>query len=137
MDHKLAMLSKVPIFAGLGQKDLGEVGRLTEEVDLPAGHVLMREGASGSEFWVIIGGSVDVSRGGTQLRSMGAGDFLGEIALVDRGPRTATATAATPVRAFVLGAREFHSLLGTHPSIQTAVLEALAQRVRRLEPDAS
>lgn len=137
MDQKLAMLAKVPLLAGLGQKDLVQVGSLCDEVDLPAGHVLMREGATGNEFYVIVDGRVDVTRDGQSLRTLGPGDFLGEIALVDRGPRTATATAANAVRALVVGAREFHSLLDAHPSIRAAVLTSLAQRVRHLEPDAT
>ena len=137
MDQKLAMLAKVPLLAGLSQKDLVAVGSLSDEVDLPAGHVLMREGGSGNEFYVIVDGSVEVTRGGQGLRTLGPGDFLGEIALVDRGPRTATATATTPVRALVVGVREFHSLMDAHASIRSCVLTALAQRVRHLEPDAS
>jgi CRP/FNR family transcriptional regulator, cyclic AMP receptor protein len=136
MDHKLAMLAKVPLFSGLNEKQLTEVGRLTDEVDLPAGHVLMREGGSGNEFYVIVSGSVDVTRGGQSIRTLGPGDFLGEIALIDRGPRSATATATSAVSAQVLGVREFHSLLDAHPGISKAVLATLAQRVRHLEPDA-
>jgi CRP/FNR family transcriptional regulator, cyclic AMP receptor protein len=136
-DEKLDLLKRVPLLAGLGRKEIEEVGRLAEEIDLPAGHVLMREGASGSEFWVIVEGSVSIDRGGTTIRSLGAGDFLGEIALVDNGPRTATATTETPAKLLVLGHREFHSLMDRFPTIQTSVLQALAHRVRNLEPGAA
>ena len=134
-DHKLELLKRVPLLSGLGKRDIEEVGRLAEEIDLPAGHVLMREGASGNEFFVIIDGTVRIDRGGATIRSLGAGDFLGEIALVDDGPRTATATTESPAKLLVVGHREFHSLMNQFPAIQTCVLQALAQRVRHLEPE--
>lgn len=134
-DQKLELLKRVPLLSGLGKRDIEEVGRLADEVDLPAGHVLMREGATGNEFFVIIEGSVQIERGGATLASLGAGDFLGEIALVDDGPRTATATTELPARLLVVGHREFHSLMAQFPTIQTSVLQALAQRVRLLDPE--
>ena len=134
-DQKLELLKRVPLLSGLGKRDIEEVGRLADEVDLPAGHVLMREGATGNEFFVIIEGSVRIERGGATLASLGAGDFLGEIALVDDGPRTATATTESPARLLVVGHREFHSLMAQFPTIQTSVLQALAQRVRLLDPE--
>jgi len=130
MDQKLAVLAKVPLLSGLGQKDLAEVAQLCDEVDVPAGYVLMREGTPGSEFFVILDGSVEITSGGATLRTMGAGEFLGEIALVDHGHRTATATTTTPARLLVLGTREFKSLLSAHPEIQGDVMLALAKRIR-------
>lgn len=137
MDPKLAMLAKVPLFAGMGQRELESVGQLCDEVDLPAGRTLTREGESGNEFFVIVDGSVAVTRGGATVATLGPGDFLGEIALVDHGPRTATTTTTTPTRVMVMGVREFHSLLDGSPAIQSTVLQALAARVRRLDPTAS
>lgn len=134
-DHKLELLKRVPLFAGLSARDIEQVGRLAEEVDLPRDKVLMREGASGDEFFIVVEGTVRIERGGAGLRSMGPGDFLGEIALIDNGPRTATATAETPLKVFVLAHREFHSLMDGYPTIRACVFEALAARVRRLEPE--
>ncbi len=134
-DQKLELLKRVPLFTGLGKRDIEELGRLTDEVDVPAGHVLMREGGSGDQFFVIIDGSVEIDRGGAKVASLGPGDFLGEIALIDDGPRTATATTASPAKLLVLGHREFHSLMDQFPTIQTSVLQALAKRVRNLEPN--
>lgn len=134
-DQKLELLKRVPLFTGLGQRDIEELGRLAEEIDLPAGHVLMREGGSGNEFFVIVAGTVGIDRAGARFKSLGPGDFLGEIALVDGGPRTATATTETPAKLLVVGHREFHSLMDQFPSIQTCVLQALARRVRNLEPE--
>jgi len=134
MDQKLELLRRVPLFARLDTKGLQEVGRLADEIDVRPGTELCREGRSGGEFFVIIDGSVAIERQGARVNTLGPGDFLGEIALVDGGPRTATATAESPARLLVVGHREFHTLLEDFPSVRLAVLEALAERVRRLDP---
>ena len=134
-DDKLELLKRVPLLAGLGRKEIEEVGRLAEEIDVPAGRVLMREGQTGQEFFIVVRGSVLIERGGHALRSLGPGDFLGEIALVDDGPRTATATTETSAQLLVLAHREFHSLMEQFPSVRTSVMQALAMRVRDLEPE--
>jgi CRP/FNR family transcriptional regulator, cyclic AMP receptor protein len=133
-DDKLELL-KCSFLAGLGRKDLEEVGRLADEVDVKAGHVLMQEGSVGREFFVIIDGKVRIDHGGREVRTIGPGEFLGDIALVTEAPRTATATAVTDSRLLVLGHREFHSLLDRFPSIRLNVLESIAMRLRALEPD--
>jgi CRP-like cAMP-binding protein len=133
-DEKLELLKRVPLLAGLGRKEVEEVSRLAEEIDVPAGRVLMREGQTGQEFFVIVSGSVLIERGGHAIRSLGPGDFLGEIALVDDGPRTATGTTETESKLLVLAHREFHSLMNQFPSVRIAVMQALAMRVRKLEP---
>lgn len=135
-DPKIALLRRVPLFATCSRRELERVAQLCDEVDLPAGRVIIREGASGQEFFVIVEGSVKVERQGQQLREMGPGDFLGEIALIDDRPRSATATLSAPSRLLVLGHREFHTLLADHPAVQLQVLQALARRVRQGEPDA-
>ena len=135
-DTKLELLKRVPLLAGLGGREIEEVGRLVDEVDIPAGHVLMREGDTGREFFVLVTGTVGIDLGGTRIRTLEPGDFFGEIALLAEGPRTATATADTAATVLVLGHREFHSLMDRFPAIRTCVLEALAKRIRSLEPDA-
>jgi CRP/FNR family transcriptional regulator, cyclic AMP receptor protein len=137
VDEKLKLLKGVPLFSRLGGHALEEVGRLAEEIDLPAGRELMRQGSPGSEFFVIVTGTVRIDQDGSTIRTLGPGDFLGEIALIDGGPRTATATAESAVRVLVLGRREFNTLIADFPEIRLAVLEALAHRVRRHEPDAT
>ncbi len=134
-DQKLELLGRSPFLAGLGRKDLEEVGRLAEEVDLPAGKVLMHQGDLGREFYVIISGTVDIVRDGKHVRSMGPGEFFGDIALVTERPRTATVTVTSDARFLVLGHREFHSLMEQFPSIRLGVLESIANRLRALEPD--
>ena len=135
MDEKLAVLAKVPLLAGLGPKDLEEVGRLADEVDVPAGKELAKEGGPGEEFFVILDGTVVVSRGGQPIRELGAGAFFGELALLGNVPRTATVTTTTPTRLLVLGHREFTSLLSGQPAIQGRLLRSLASWVANLTPE--
>jgi CRP-like cAMP-binding protein len=135
MDSKLAMLRAVPLFVGLDEHELEAVGALTDEVDVPAGRELITEGTFGNEFFLILDGRIRIHRAGSTLVTMGPGDFLGEIALIDHGRRTASATCETACRLLVLGHREFHSLLDAQPDIRVHVLEALARRVRQLVPD--
>ena len=136
-DQKLELLKRTPLLAQLGRHELEEVGRLADEVDVPAGKVVMRQGDTGHEFFVLVDGSVGIDRNGTRIRDLGPGDHFGEIALLSEGPRTATATAETPTKLLVLGHREFHSLMSQYPSIQTSVLDCLASRLRDLEPEAA
>jgi CRP-like cAMP-binding protein len=136
-DQKLELLKQTPLLAELGRRELEEVGRLVDEIDVAAGKVLMRQGETGREFFVLVDGSVGIDRDGTRVRALGPGDFFGEIALLSEGPRTATATAETPTKLLVLGHREFHSLMTQYPSIQTSVLNCLASRLRGLEPEAA
>ena len=137
MDDKLTMLRGVPLFVGLDEDELEAVGRLCTEVEIPAGRELIREETFGTEFFLILEGRIRVHRAGATLVTMGPGDFLGEIALIDHGRRTASATCETDCRLLVLDHREFHSLLDQQPDIRVHVLEALARRVRQLTPEDS
>lgn len=137
MDEKLTLLSKVPLFAGLGTKDLREVGRLADEVDVRAGKVLAKEGESAEEFFIILEGTISISRDGRRIRDLGPGEFFGELALLGRIPRTATATASTPARLLVVAHREFASLLANHPTIQGKILRAVAALIASLTPERS
>lgn len=133
MDKKLELLARVPLFSGLGKRGLAQVAKLADEIDLPAGRQLLQQGEHPHEFFLIVDGSVRIDIDGAQINTLGPGDFLGEIALIDGGQRSATATAVTPVNLLILGQREFNTLLNDYPDIRTSVLTALAQRVRRLE----
>jgi CRP-like cAMP-binding protein len=128
-DAKLELLKRVPLFAKCSKRELALVASVADEVDLPAGKDLTREGASGREFVVIVEGAADVRRKGRRINQLGDGDFLGEIALLAGTPRTATVTTTTPVRALVLTAPAFRSLMRRTPGIQLKVLEALAERL--------
>jgi len=127
-DPKLDLLHGIPLFARLGKKEIERLGQLTEELDVRAGRVLMRQGDRGEEMFVIAAGSVAVERDGVSLGERGPGSVLGETALLSEAPRTATVTAIGPTRVFVVGHREFHSLMDEMPSVRTAILETLAGR---------
>jgi CRP-like cAMP-binding protein len=135
-DEKLDLLHRIPLFSGFNRHRLERLGQLADEVDVPAGKVLMRQGDTGSDMMVIVAGSVAVDRDGNRLNTLGAGDFFGEIALVDNGPRTATVTAEEPSRLLVIAHRDFHAMMDEFPEVADQVMNALANRVRHLEPDA-
>jgi CRP-like cAMP-binding protein len=135
-DEKLDLLQRIPLFSGFDRRRMERLGMLADEVDVPAGKVLMRQGESGSDMMVVVRGSVAVERDGNRLNTLGPGDFFGEIALVDGGPRTATVTAAEASTLLVISHRDFHSMMDEFPEVAAQVMNALANRVRHLEPDA-
>jgi len=134
-DEKLDLLHRIPLFSGIDRRGLERLGMLSDEIDVPAGKVLMRQGETGSDMMVIVGGTVAIDRDGQRVNTLGAGDFFGEIALVDGGPRTATVTAEEPCRLLVITHRDFHAMMEEFPDVQAQVMSALAHRIRRHEPD--
>ena len=128
-DPKISAMEKVPLFARCSKRELASIASLADEVDLPAGKVLTTEGDRGREFFVLLEGSADVRSDGRQLPPLAAGDFFGEIALVTDKARTATVTAASPMRALVITDRAFRELLRNSPEIQGKVLAAVADRL--------
>ncbi len=132
-DSKTEQLTRVPLFAGLGKRELAELATLADEVDVADGRALTTEGESGHEFFIVLEGRVSVEIRGSQVAELGPGDFLGEIALIDGRPRSATTRVSGDTRLLVVGHREFHQLMADFPAVQTAVLQALAERVRRNE----
>jgi CRP/FNR family transcriptional regulator, cyclic AMP receptor protein len=130
-DDKADALGRAPLFQNLSRGELVQLAKVTEDLEVEEGKVLAREGDLGSEFFVIVDGEVAVTKDGRDLRRLGAGDFFGEIALIWDSPRrTATVTAATPLRFFVLTRQAFRSLIDHHPDIERNVLEALEERVQ-------
>lgn len=128
-DQKVTTLKQSPLFEGLSRKQLVQLARLTDDIDVPAGTVLCEQGRRGQEFFVIIEGEATVTRGGKAVATIGSGDFFGEIALLEHVVRTATVTAATPLRFFVVSDRAFQAVLDTDPTVERKVLRALARRV--------
>ncbi len=129
-DSKVKALSRAPLFEGLSRSELEELAKVTEDLDDEAGKVLCREGETAREFFVIIEGEVGVAKAGEEIRTLGNGDFFGEIGLLEDVPRTATVTAKTPVRYFVLTRQSFRSLLDHQSEIERKVMRAFADRVR-------
>lgn len=134
-DAKVDALKRAPLFEGLSRKQLGELARMAEDVDFGAGKVLCRQGESGQEFFVIMEGEAEVTRNGKHVATCRAGEFFGEIALIEHVPRTATVTAKTPIRFFVITSQSFLRLLDEQPGIERKVLRALARRLIPLDDD--
>jgi len=131
----VAALKRSPLFEGLTRKQLAALARLTDDLDFPAGSVLCKEGERGREFFVIIEGEAEVTRGGKHLATIGSGEFFGEIALLESVVRTATVTATTPLRFFVVSDSAFRSVLATDPSIESKLLRTLARRLLSMTGD--
>jgi CRP-like cAMP-binding protein len=134
-DTKVQALKSVPLFASLSRKELIQLERVCEDLEVEQGTVLCKEGDVGREFFVLVDGKVQVIRKGRRVVTLTGGDFLGEIALLTELPRTATATAETPVRLFVLTSREFHAVLDQNPKVERKVLRALARRLAETSSD--
>lgn len=130
-DAKADLLQKVPLFAECSKGELRKLAAIADEIDLREGTVLTREGRSAHEFFVIIEGSVRVTKGARKLADLGPGDWLGEIALLTKAPRTATATATSPVDALVIVDRDFRRVVAEIPSIAMKMLSCVAERLQR------
>ena len=130
MTDKTGVLRAVPLFADLDERSLQAVAVLAREQTRKAGDVLMLEGEPGDEFYVIVDGTVRIEHGGRTVRSMTPGGFLGEIALVERRPRSATATAESDVTLLVLRQHELDRLLETMPGVRRRVRAAIDRRGR-------
>src|SRR5919108_4689023 len=114
---KIELIRKIPLFKHCSKKQLAEIAAIADEIDLKEGTELTHEGRVGREFFVIIEGDADVWMGGELVNSVHQGDFLGEVALVTGGPRTATVKASTPVRVLVITARDFRKMMDPAPAI--------------------
>lgn len=128
-DTKVEALARAPIFDELSKKELTQLARVTDDVEVAEGTVLCKEGSRGSEFFVIMDGDVEITRAGRRKGRGGSGDFFGEIALIADVPRTATVRTTSPVRLFVLTAPAFWGMIETYPTIERKVLRTLAKRV--------
>ena len=128
-DAKVELLKQVPLFSKLKRKELEDVAHIADEIDLKAGKEMATEGDRGREFFVLLKGEADVTKGGQKINTMKEGDFFGEIALVTKMPRTATVTATSDVDVLVITEQAFDNLLKKSPEIGRGVAEALAERV--------
>ncbi len=126
---KVDLISKVPLFAGCSKRELGIVASIADEIVQPAGVSLIEQGRKGREFCILGTGEVEIRQGRKRLRTLSAGDFFGEIALILDAPRSASVTAITQVRLLVIHQVAFRRLLRDTHSIQDKVLEALASRL--------
>ena len=126
----IAQLSQAPLFARCSKKELETIGRTVELREAPEGEVLVRQGESGDAFYVIIDGSAVVRRDGRDIAELGAGDFFGELALLDPAPRNAAVVAAGPMRVAAFDEDAFEGLLRELPSINRKLMAAMSKRLR-------
>jgi CRP/FNR family transcriptional regulator, cyclic AMP receptor protein len=124
------MLKKVPLFAGLDNKELQEIARSMRERRFKAGDTVTQEGAGGVGFFVVEEGQADVNVGGESKGSVGPGDYFGEIALINESPRTATLTARTDMLCYGMTPWDFRPLVETNSTIAWKLLTAMAEKMR-------
>jgi CRP/FNR family cyclic AMP-dependent transcriptional regulator len=128
---KIELLKRVPLFTGCSKAELRELALVADELDLREGRTLVREGRPGREFFVLVEGTVRVTRGGRKLSELGAGDWFGEIALLTNTPRTATVTATSPIRVLVITDRSFRRVVELMPTIALKVLASVGDRLSK------
>jgi len=126
-------LKTVPLFAGVGDRELKRLANVMRESRFNEGEAITTEGRSGIGFFLIEDGNASVSLHGEIIRTLGPGDHFGEIALIDEGPRSATVTASTDLRCRGLAAWEFKSFVQEHPEVAWPLLQTLASRLREAE----
>jgi CRP-like cAMP-binding protein len=124
-------LEQIPLFAGLSKKEREQIARWADEIDEPAGHRLVDQGNFAHEFFVLLDGTVEVTKDGEHVTDLGPGDFFGEIALVGHERRTATVRATTPVRAVVMHSREFGAMRSDMPAVCDRIETAIRERLAR------
>jgi CRP/FNR family cyclic AMP-dependent transcriptional regulator len=135
-NEKVELLRGVSLFSPCSNRELTRIASLADEVDVPDGKVLIRQGEAGREFFVIAEGRAKVSARGRRAKTIGPGDGFGEMALFDQGPRSATVVAVTDMRLLVLDSRSFASLIGEVPSVVRKLFQVMAERLRDAEREA-
>lgn len=135
-DQKVEVLEKVSLFAGLTKKELGEVARHLDEVDVKEGTTLTKEGDLGREAMVILKGTAVVRRRGRKIAELGPGDVIGELSLLAEIPRTATVVAGTDVTVALMNASDFGAVVDENPKVAVRMLRTVAHRLAELVPQA-
>jgi CRP/FNR family cyclic AMP-dependent transcriptional regulator len=129
-------LAAVPLFEGLSKKQLSQISSLMTPLNIAAGRVLAHQGEIGREFMILLEGEIEVACDGKVIAVRGAGDYVGEIALLDERPRTATLTARTDIVVEVLNRAEFSSLLAEAPELSRQIRATMARRLAELDSEA-
>jgi CRP/FNR family transcriptional regulator len=124
------ILRRVPLFAGLDNKELDQIASSLRERRFKAGDVVTQEGSGGVGFFVVEEGEADVSVGGESKGSLGPGDYFGEIALINESPRTATLTARTDMLCYGMTPWDFRPLVESNSEIAWKLLTAMAEKMK-------
>jgi CRP/FNR family transcriptional regulator, cyclic AMP receptor protein len=133
MAAPIELLRRVPLFQGLDEKHLQSLSRTFTDRTFTAGQTITSEGGGGVGFFVIEEGEAVVTVGGQERRTLGAGEYFGEVALIDEGSRSATIQAKTDVRCYGLTPWQFRPLVEENASIAWPLLVSMAKRLREVE----
>ena len=126
-------LSKIWLFSTSSGRDLRTIKRALEEITVPPGRILCEQGTIGREFFLIVSGEASVRRNGRKIATLGPGQYFGELALLDRRPRSATVASETDMNLLVLGQRQFNGVLDSVPALSRKMLAAMATRLREAD----
>jgi CRP/FNR family cyclic AMP-dependent transcriptional regulator len=131
-DNKLTRLAEIPLFSKLSRKDLEIVAEMTDDLHISPGRVLAREGEAAYVAYIIISGQAAISVDGERVGTVGPGEMVGEMGLIDGGPRAATVTADGEMDVYVIEPGRFGPLLD-RPGIAKALLQATIKRLRHAD----
>jgi CRP/FNR family cyclic AMP-dependent transcriptional regulator len=131
--HHLDTLRTVALFSGCSTKELEKVAKASDEIRMTAGTLIVDQGQTGREAFVVLEGEVEVKRNNRKVATLGPGSVVGELSLLDHGPRTATAICATDCTLLVIDQRRFLGVLDSVPAITHKLLAALAAKIRDLD----
>jgi CRP-like cAMP-binding protein len=129
LDH----LKNVPLFSSCSQRDLEKIAKAGDEVSMPAGTLIVDQGQTGREAFVVLEGSVLVKRNNKKVASLGTGTVVGELSLLDHGPRTATVVCETDCKLLLLSQRHFMAVVDDVPALSHKLMASLAGRIRELD----
>ncbi len=129
----LESLKQVPLFSACTKKEWEKVARASDEITMTAGTLIVDQGQTGREAFVVLDGEIEVKRNNRKVATLGAGSVLGELSLLDHGPRTATAICETECTLLVIEQRRFLGVLDDVPAISHKLLASLADRIRELD----
>ena len=132
-DSKLEHLSQVRLFSACNKKELALLGKASDEVTVPEGKEVVTQGTPGHEFFLILDGQANVVRDGRKVATLGPGQYFGEMALLDKGPRTASIVTDKETTLLVLGQREFSGVLDEVPALAHKMLTTMAARLREAD----
>ncbi|MFZ4812593.1 MAG: cyclic nucleotide-binding domain-containing protein [Ilumatobacteraceae bacterium] len=126
-------LRTVLLFSGCSQKELEKIAKAGDEVSMPAGSLIVDQGQTGREAFVILSGTVTVKRNGKKISTLGPGNIVGELSLLDHGPRTATVVCETDATFLLIDQRRFLGVVDDVPALAHKLLSSLASRIRDLD----
>jgi CRP-like cAMP-binding protein len=129
-DRRSELLGACPLFHGIDASGLAGLADVATSVDFPAGHVIARQGDIGMGFFVVIAGMVRVVRDGEVVARLGAGEFFGELSVLDRMPRNASVIAEEPTSCLALASWDFEKVLLEQPQLTLTILRGVATRLR-------